>query len=173
MLLVLMYRNITSLGHPPQGRWPFSLNSNVETSKVYEQLQGFGFTPEQIDIALVRGHSKKLVETGARRIPQPGQVIPQALRATNVGLYHINRLSHQFAYIDAIVVDTPLLDVNARECIKNVEYIDMRLDRAEVFRRYLDHQWGMLSNTRAKFAFDWSIATTNLRKDIEYIRSRN
>ena len=30
MLLFEIYRNITSLGHPPQGWWPFCLNSNKE-----------------------------------------------------------------------------------------------------------------------------------------------
>jgi GTPase SAR1 family protein len=44
----------------------------VETSKLYEYLQGLGFTPDQIDIAIARAFRKKLLETAARRIPEPG-----------------------------------------------------------------------------------------------------
>src|SRR6266852_5052272 len=34
-----MYRNITSLGHPPQGWWPFSLNSNKDESGTESEAQ--------------------------------------------------------------------------------------------------------------------------------------
>jgi hypothetical protein len=135
-------------------------------------LQGLGFTAEQIDSAFIRGHNRKLIETGARRIPQPGQVMPQVLRATTVGLYLINRLCHQFSYIDAVLVDTPVFDDNVRASIENSLNIEIRLDRAELFRRYLDDQWSRLMNPRASFAFDWNRASIELRKNMEYIRSR-
>lgn len=145
----------------------------VETSKIYEHLQALGFTPEQIDAAIIQGHNKKLIETGARRIPQPGQTIPQTLRATTVGLYHTSRLCHQFAYIDAIIVDTPVFDPAVRSLIRDVSHIEQRVERAEIFRQYLDDQWSRLSNSGAAAAYDWSMASASLKEDIEYVKSRN
>jgi hypothetical protein len=145
----------------------------IETSKIYEHLQALGFTPEQIDAAIIRGHNKKLIETGARRIPQPGQIMPQTIRATTVGLYHIGRLSHQFSYIDAIIVDTPVFDPAVRSLIRDVSYIEQRIERVEVFRQYLDNQWASFSNTRSEAAYNWSIASANLKSEIEYIKSRS
>jgi hypothetical protein len=144
----------------------------VEISKIYEKLQGLGFSPNQIDLAIVRGHAKKLIETGARRVPQPGKVMPQALRATTIGLYHVNRLCHQFTYVDAIIVDTPILDHNKRKYILNVHNIMDRLDRSEMFRLYLDDQWLLIKSVNARSAFDWNIVSEALKRDIQYIRPR-
>ncbi len=145
----------------------------IETSKIYEHLQALGFTPEQIDAAIIRGHNKKLIETGARRIPHPGQIMPQTLRATTVGLYHIGRLSHQFSYIDAIIVDTPVFDPAVRALIRDVSHIEQRIERVEIFRQYLDNQWACFSNTRAEAAYNWSAASANLQKEISHIKSRS
>jgi hypothetical protein len=144
----------------------------VDTAVVYERLQGLGFTPEQIDVAIIRGHKKKLLETAARRIPQPGFDMPQALRVTTVGLYHIARLSRMFPYIDSVIVDTPILDADVREAVHNERTINERLDRADLFRRYLDKQWESLNGTSAAFAFDWGNASKELETDIEFIRGR-
>jgi len=140
-------------------------NANVEEGFVdnailYEKLQSLGFLPEQIDNAIIRGVRKKLIETSARRMPQPGQIMPQAFRATTVGAYHITRLCHLFSYIDAIITDTPIFDADNRKQLINTHHIKERLDRAEVFRKYLDSQWlefGGLTN-----AFDWSQASDGL-----------
>jgi hypothetical protein len=74
----------------------------VETAKVYDHLQGLSYTPEQIDRAIIRGHNKKLIETAARRIPNPGQQMPQTLRTTSVGAYHVFKLCRLFAYMEAV-----------------------------------------------------------------------
>jgi len=142
----------------------------VETTTVYEHLQGMGFTAEQIDEALIRGTRKKLIETSARRIPQPGQIMPHTLRVTTLGLYHITRLCGFFSYVDAVIIDTPILDSAKRELIHDVNDIDSRLDRADCFRDYLDAQWLKMKLTG--LGFDWSNASTNLKRQIDRIRSR-
>jgi hypothetical protein len=112
----------------------------VETAKVYEVLQPLGFAPEQIDAAIISGYRKKLLESVARRIPKGGVDMPQALRITTVGHYHLARLCRTFTYLDAIIVDTPILDSRARDAIKNVHTISDRLNRALTFLQYLvDH----------------------------------
>lgn len=142
----------------------------VETARVYEMLQGVGFTPEQIDAAIVRGYRKKLIESSARRIPEAGQTMPRSLRATSVGVYHIVRLCRMFTFVDAVVVDTPVLDPKVRAEIRDVDDIVERLKRAELFRRYLDEQW--LLCREAGVFFDWSAISADLAQDIRRIRAR-
>ena len=141
----------------------------VETSKLYDLLQGLGFTSEQIDLAVVRGGERNLVEASARRIPRSSENMPQLLRTTAVGLYHATKLSRMFTYIDAVIVDTPILDQGARGDIKNVYLIDDRLDRAQLFRSYLDKCWGLMKGKVV--GFDWSECSRDLDKDIKHIRS--
>ncbi|PZO14848.1 MAG: hypothetical protein DCF25_14320 [Leptolyngbya foveolarum] len=153
-----------------------SLGSNgsnggfVETNIVYEHFQGLGFTANQVDEALVTSTRKKLIETTARLIPQPGQIMPHTLRVTTLGLYHISRLCGLFAYIDAIILDTPILDSETREVVRDVRDIDLRLDRAESFKGYLDDQWSGMS--MQGLGFDWNNASNELEQQIAYIRGR-
>ncbi|MEH2425950.1 MAG: AAA family ATPase [Nostoc sp.] len=143
----------------------------VETYKIYEQLQELGFTPEQIEIALIKGFKKKLLEGTARRIPELGQTMPKTLRVTTVGRYHITRLCRFFTYIDAVIVDTPIFDSGVRQLIYDVHNIGDRLDRAELFCNYLDNQWSN-SFINSGSRFDWSHISGDIKIDIARIRSR-
>lgn len=92
----------------------------VELSTIYDQLQAYGFVPDQIDITIaraIRDRRNKLIQTSARLIPEPRKRMPRALRCTSVGVYHITKLASSFAYVDAILVDTPILDDEARQNI--------------------------------------------------------
>lgn len=141
----------------------------VDTSTVYEHLQGAGFTADQIDQALVKSTRKKLVETTARLIPQIGQLMPHTLRVTTLGLYHIDRLCSRFEYIDAVIIDTPILSHDVRESIYDVFKIDSRLVRAECFRKYLDSQWKQIHIQG--LGFDWSNTSKKLKGQMERIYS--
>lgn len=145
-------------------------NGFVETSLVYDRFQGLGFLAEQIDMAIIRSHRKKLIETSARQIPIIRQSMPSALRATNEGIYHIRRLCRSFVYIDAMIVDTPILDKNVQQNIHDVMDILPRLDRAEYFRQYLDHQWSGLEHLWG--VFDWHSISADLKTDMASIRSK-
>src|SRR6266700_3919722 len=142
----------------------------VDTAKVYERLQGLGFTPEQIDAAIQRGHEGKLIETAARQIPQPSQAMPPALRATNVGIYHVRRLCCLFTYIDAMIVDTPVLDPDTRSRIRDARNIEDRLKMGEIFRQYLDARWLELKDAGTEFS--WERVSQEVKDDIIFIRSR-
>lgn len=144
----------------------------IDTAVIYERLQGFGFTPEQIDDAIIRGHRKKLVDTTARRIPQPGREMPQSMRVTTVGAYHIRRLCRLFQYIDAIIVDTPILTPSVRTAVSDERNIVERLDRTNEFRRYLDEHWELLEGVGASYVFDWNGASRELEANIQFIRTR-
>jgi hypothetical protein len=99
--------------------------------------------------------------------------MPQTILAASVGLYHIVRLSHQFSYIDAIIVDTPVFGSAVRSLIRDVSYIEQRIEGVEIFRQYLDNQWASFSDTRAEAAYDWSRASADLKSETAYIRSRS
>ena len=140
----------------------------IETGEIYERLQGLGFTPDQIDSAIARGYEKRLIETGARRLPEPGGRIPPALRATPTGVYEIERLAGEFSYLDAVVVDTPILDSSVRSSIGDVNGFNQRLDRAEKFVRYLDRQWSGVG--AAALGFNWRTASGAFNRQIAGIR---
>jgi GTPase SAR1 family protein len=140
----------------------------METTRVYERLQGFGFTPEQIDAAIIRAHRYNLIETRARRIPHAGSRMSSAFRITASGVYHVRRLCGYFSYMDAICVDTPIFDEFPGAAIHEAQSIDKRLDRAEVFLEYLDQQWALLD--RQDIDFPWPSISERLRREISRIR---
>ncbi|MBL7170806.1 MAG: hypothetical protein ISS46_02285 [Candidatus Omnitrophica bacterium] len=142
----------------------------VETTELYDKVQGLGYTPEQIDVAITRAIKKRLVESSARRIPEPGQTLPQALRVTTVGSYHLTRLSRYFPYVDAIIVDTPILDSDVRENIKNVENIHDRLSRAGILRNYFDNIWNRANIPTT--IFDWKQVSEELKAGIGKIEKK-
>ncbi len=142
----------------------------VETSFLYDRIQGMGFRPEQIDAALVRAHRHNLIVTSARRVPEQGQELPPSIRATTVGIYHVKRLVEMFTYIDAIVVDTPIFDRKAKENIHDQHDILERLYRAEIFCGYLDDQWKLVSEHAGPF--HWTHASYELQADINRIRQK-
>lgn len=144
----------------------------VETSVVYERLQQLRFTPEQIDSALVRGARKKLVETSARRMPEPGHIMPQALRVTTVGLYHTSHLCGLFPYIDAILIDTPILDADVRASISNSHDINVRLNNVKAFQQYLNKQWYADDNLKHSTFFNWPAVSHQLKRDIRKVENR-
>jgi hypothetical protein len=145
-------------------------NGFVQTAAVYDRLQGMGYTPEQVDSAFVRGLKHRLIETSARRGIEPGQDLPISVRITTVGAYHVERLSHLFAYIDAMVVDTPILDRTYREMIHDADPLIERLARACIFCDYLDVQWQHASESAGPF--QWTHASANIRTDSEHTMRR-
>ncbi|MGD9633396.1 MAG: hypothetical protein AB7I57_01440 [Pirellulales bacterium] len=137
----------------------------VDTEDAYSALQGLGFVPEQIDFAIVRAFRKKLVETPAAQKPEKDAVYPRRLRATTVGLYHLDRLMSSFVYIDAVSVVTPIFDDDVRALILDIHLILERIDRCKKFQAYLDTQWKDASF--GNLSFDWPTVSAALTKDIE------
>lgn len=140
----------------------------AETKRLYEHIQSLGFIPEQIDAALVRASRHKLVEATGRRGFGTNRDMPPALRATTIGIYHVERLPRYFAYVDAIVVDTPIFDRATRDSIGAVDTITERLERAEVFRQYLTRQWSSLDDRDT--VFRWGRVSAALHADVLTIR---
>jgi len=142
----------------------------IQTTMIYEFVQSLGFTPAQINSAIGRSLQKNLIEAEARRISGEDEGLPNSFRATTVGLYHVRRLIKRFTYVDAMIVDTPILDDSIRGKIANVGPIDERLDRVIIFLGYLDRQWKKLD--RKVLGFNWGNVSKELKGDIENIRKR-
>ena len=105
-------------------------------------FSNWDFQPAMISSVLDRLLKKKLVETETKR-PISGSVEhwDSSYRITSVGSYYYQKLVRIFTYVDAMVVDTPIVDRNVREKIVDENSILGRLERAEEFRQYLDSQW--------------------------------
>ena len=133
----------------------------VKVDELFGFAQSLGFQPSQIHFALERAVSKRLVETNPRFSDVPKSL---AYRITTIGAYTLKRLVGYFTYIDAVVVDTPILDDRARKEITVVEDIDSRIERGLIFLSYLDAQWETLGG--ANIAFDWKEVHGLLSRDI-------
>ncbi|MCH7973692.1 MAG: hypothetical protein IH949_07385, partial [Bacteroidetes bacterium] len=85
-------------------------------------------------------------------------------------IYHLRFLINSFTYIDAIIVDTPIFNESFRARILNRMNIEERLDRAVIFKDYLDKQWNeskLISNY-----FNWEMYSNELLNDIERIKDK-
>jgi hypothetical protein len=95
--------------------------------------------------------------------------MPSSIRAISEDVYHIERLAGEFQYVDAVVVDTPILDQTDRTTIRDARKLEERLERAEVFASYLNRQWMPLEQFVT--GFDWSEASKRLSENIAHIRT--
>lgn len=160
-LLSIIIDFVSRAGHLP------SSSGFVDKADIISYAQNIGYTPKQIQNCLNLSLQKKLLESEKRAYNGKNMDLPASFRETSSGLYHVNNLVTNFSYIDAIIVDTPILDISFRNKIINVFDINDRLSRALVFCEYLDKQWDLVnkSNTR----YDWTDKSTMLKRDIHLI----
>ena len=145
-------------------------NGFVTIKEVYSYMQGVGYNPNQIDSVLNFAYSKKLFETSQKGDKLSTQNNELNIRATNLAIYHLRFLLNSFTYIDAMIVDTPIFNSDYRDKIINTMQIQSRLDRATIFKQYLDEQW-KTSNLKSNL-FNWPNFSRELEVDIEKISSR-
>lgn len=122
----------------------------VKAARIRGEMQNHGFNVEQTESALRRLTNKKLVETTQRVTFEESSgselsgELTDAFRVTTIGAYHLARWSGTFAYLDAMVFDTPIFDSALRtRCAFNIESFEIaaRYKRAEAFLAYLNLQW--------------------------------
>jgi hypothetical protein len=136
----------------------------VKSDDVYSYVQRAGFGPEQVAWAIERGAKKGLIERAPRGSTSGSH---EHLRVTSAGVYTARMLAGMFAYVDAVVVDTPIVDANYRQRVTVTQNIDERLRRAEVFRVYLDRQWRPLGAALEDPPFNWVEYSKRLQDDVE------
>ena len=146
------------------------LDGYVPRDELASHLGSLGFRASQIRVAVNRMVDWKLVESITKdRQEDVDARLEGHLRLTTIGAYYYRRLVSTFQYLDAVVVDTPVMDADTRLSIREAQTIVGRLNRAELFYEYLDGQWGELGEAGA--VFDWKNTLASARHEIERIRS--
>lgn len=133
----------------------------VQTSDIMNEIQRMGFVRDQIEYCLRRLTNKKLIETTERITFEQGLQglvgnMPIAFRLTTSGAYHIKKWMPTFAYLDAMIFDTPILNEKMRAVMGHrIESFDIRerYRRTLEFIKYLDEAWEALGH-RSSY-FDW------------------
>lgn len=131
----------------------------INYSQIVNELQNYSFTEEQIKHAIINSTNKKLLEKENKLtfIEDSSESEEKSkYRATSIGLYHIKRWIGEFAYIDAMLFDTPILDENIKDSIrKHVHSTSMydRYQRAVQFKEYLIKCWNSIPNKPPYFDF--------------------
>jgi hypothetical protein len=131
----------------------------VEIDEIMEFGQSLGYLPAQLDFALRHGVDKRLLQMGPRR----EDAATRRYRITSVGAYTYKKLLPTFIYMDAIVVDTPIVDDAVANTIAHCREVEDRLERARVFVSYLDQQWTLVQ--RPDLPFDWTQVSKQLESD--------
>lgn len=143
----------------------------VSTNELYQYIQGQGFIPAQIDTALNFMYSKGLFETSQKGNSLKTNSQGLMVRTTSNGNYHLNYLLQSFTYIDAVIIDVSIFDSSSRGQIINTFDITQRLERAMIFKEYLDRVW---KNSNFKDPhFMWPQRSKELKIDIENIKVKS
>ena len=140
-LILISYLHSDTLAKSPEGFIP--------TGDICKELGRFGFVVDQVEHALRKLTNKKLIETTERVTFDEGLQglvgdMPMAFRVTTIGVYHCNRWAPTFAYMDAMLVDTPILEGDVRTAIGNsIGSFDIskRYHRTTLFADYLNKCW--------------------------------
>ena len=131
----------------------------IPYNKIINELQNYSFTESQITNSITNCINKKLLEKENRLtfIEDPSEKPENAkYRVTSVGLYHVKKWIGEFAYIDAMLFDTPILDEEVKaEVRRYVHSITMydRYMRATKFKEYLTKCWNNMSKKPPYFDF--------------------
>lgn len=125
----------------------------VTTITVDKEMQSVGFSLEQTNSALRRLTNKKLTETTQRVTFEESSSadlqgeLPEAFRITTIGAYHLSRWAGTFAYLDAMVFDTPIFNSEYRDkCNNDLQSFEIgaRYKRTLIFKEYLTDSWASL-----------------------------
>jgi GTPase SAR1 family protein len=137
------------------------------TVSIIEECQSCGFTESQIESALRRSTNKKLIETSLRVTFEEDEDsnligdMPDSFRVTTIGAYHIKRWLGEFAYLDAMLFDTPITDDECRNSLmKDLSSfaISVRYERSIIFRNYLRECWRSYPNAPSYFNLEDCLA---------------
>ena len=147
----------------------------IKTTDIIVEMQRWSFVPAQTQDALRRLTNKRLIETIERFTFEEDLLgligeLPDGFRPTSIGAYHLRRWIGRFAYLDAMVFDTPVFDQAIRERIAtNLGSFDIadRYDRSIMFRSYLSMTWDA-AGLHPEY-FDWNDAVRDGQPDFNRV----
>lgn len=152
----------------------------VTIEEVVADCQGVGILPETVLSIIGFLNEKRLIETETQI--KDVLAISKYVRVTVSGKYYIDKLSSQFAYLDLIVVQTPIVsgkwsqkflklttELNALQGDSGairLRRVEKRLERCEAFIEYLYAQFNLSAIPRRRDIIDTNCA--NLLQRIKY-----
>ncbi|MEO4039344.1 hypothetical protein V3N95_08750 [Micrococcaceae bacterium Sec6.3] len=139
----------------------------VASEQLYNYLQRLGYEVGECDFALNSMARYRLIEAPLSNFDAKQT---DRARITTVGNYTLTNLIAMFTYLDAVVVATPILSLEAKSKIDVVYTIADRLNRVETFRAYLDDAWNAAALDGAEWA--WTATSGKLQQDVDRVRSR-
>ncbi len=153
-----------------------NLDGFVHISQIYSRLQALGYQPHQIAWSIDRLLFRNLLESSTSKPKNSNKSMEQKsdsssfYRITTIGAYYVKCLITRFPYVDAMIVDTPILNTQVRNQIYNEFSIKERLKRASIFTEYLDSEWELLSE--CDISFQWPVMKKRLEWDIKYVTGK-
>lgn len=153
-LLPILLANVQQLGKGEQ-------NGFVAKARVFSAAQPLGYAPSDIEIHFQRAIEAELIEASDASDPQA------LVRSTPAGAYMHQALISDFAYLDAVVVDTPILNPHFRAQIRDVQPIEERIARVESFLAYLDEAWPF---GEEPMSFSWPAIRAAAAVEIERVK---
>lgn len=131
----------------------------IDYYNIISELQEYSFTENQVKHALSNCVNKKLLEKENKLTfieDSSAKVESSKYRVTSVGLYHVKIWIGEFAYLDAMLFDTPILNEDIKaDMRKHVHAVTMydRYMRATKFKEYLTRCWNNMSKKPPYFDF--------------------
>ena len=152
----------------------------VETFQVIEEMLSHGFHEDQIKNSIIVLVNKKLIETNKRITfdevktnskPSVEIDFPKLLRSTSTGVYHVDKWSTSFVYLDSISHDTPIFNKKVfDELLPDLEVTSLikRNNRAKIIRDYLTETWNS-SDIKSTY-YDFNLLTVQWGKTFEFVQ---
>jgi hypothetical protein len=137
-----------------------------DVGDIYQYLTSLGYSPIHGAWTVRYLFERKCVES--RDPIEKWEEGVRAIRITTLGKYHVSRLCDMFQYVDAVSVDTPILDTSYRELITEVFNIQNRLDRCENFIRYLN--WACTNLNDRSLRQLWESKSKGICSELRAIR---
>jgi hypothetical protein len=145
----------------------------VELAQIYAFAQGIGFSVDSTSGGLVRALNARFITRSGfdRRSREQGR----AYRVASCGLYVARKLAGSFAYLDAVIDATPIVDSGFFSTLQPMSHgrdLVARLRRSERFIDYLNQSWQSLGSVTTDVTFNWDATASNAIADIRAIRER-
>ena len=127
----------------------------LEVQELIEELERIGISHDTVRSILALLNTKRLIETEAQVRDSVGAAT--FIRATAAAQYYLKTLIFDFAYLDAVVIDTAIGEVDVYERLRalteqleglqgkksstRLERLNVRIERAKRFQQYLKQEF--------------------------------